>query len=366
MVDVREIYERVRESSTISDITRRFMSLKSAQAVTVRVLPWLLVDPDAYHYMRHFPYPWDGREFSRLPPFFWERWWGPEDHAAMPKRRSLTMVDIDKRFGNYPPFPGYGSGHKYPFQVILHVDQTRFSDDELETIGSMTEDERVLVTAEWRPPMRLQFAAGDQVLSGKSTGTIGGFISEGNNTFGLTCSHVVTGNTVTDLGGQQIGKVARQASPHKMAIGSVCTPYPPNGAIGAFVNNNDFALVNVSVAVQPSGYAASPAPSLQQTDLIDVNCQKGSLRFTVRSLCIAMNISHGGNSYCFAPLVELYSLSGTTQRGDSGSWGIKGGTDWATMIAGADSISSFAFDARDVAQWIDGCGSVTPGAWSVY
>jgi hypothetical protein len=368
MVDIREIYARASESTTIRQIAQKFMSLKSAQAVTVRILPWLLFDPDAYHYLRHFPFPWDGREWSRLPPFFFDRWLSPEDHvAAFPAgRQRITMADIDRRFHDFPPFPGYGPIYKYPFQVTLHADLSKLSESESEVIGQMTRDENVLVTAERRPPARLQLSAGDQVLSGGTRGTLGGFIRDGADIYAVTCGHVAKSTSITDLTGNSVGNTTVITAPQAMLPGTVCTPFPAPPAIGAHVNSGDFALISTTAPVSPSGLNSSVSLTLNQSDLIDVLCGGSSRRFAVRSLCIAMAIADSGTDYCFAPLVELYSGSGTTRSGDSGAWGVKNGTDWATTIVGADSISSFAFDARDVASWIDASGVVTGGGWTVH
>lgn len=354
MVDVREIYSATLENEAIAVLTRKFMRLRSAQAVSVRVLPWLLLGDRADDFLTRLGIGRYGEGWERLPAFVWEKWWSSEDHAVVPPydhEESLqTLKDIEGRFTG----PG-----RYPFQVILHVNQERAVREEYDIIRELASDEDLVVTVEWRPPMRLQIAAGDRVRSGTARGTIGGFVVDGPYTFGVTCAHVVTSSQIDDLNGKGVGVAIQRTTPSP-AGGAVCTLSPAPGDVVAPVNNSDFALVRMQVQVGRSGYGARPATALRQCDPIDV----GGRRFTLRSLCIAMDVLQSGTSFCFAPLIELYSSSGTTQPGDSGSWGTKSG-DWATMVVGADAISSFAIDARNVAQWIDGCGSVTAGNWFV-
>jgi hypothetical protein len=90
-------------------------------------------------------------------------------------------------------------------------------------------------------------------------------------------------------------------------------------------------------------------------------------QFSVRSLTTAMRLSHGGAYYCYAPLIEFYSAMGTTWPGDSGAWSLANQfSEWAAVVVGADTLSTFAIDARDVSDWLDNCGIVSKGNWSIY
>lgn len=367
MVEIRDIQKRVSESATIREVIDDFMRLACAQAVCVRVMPWLLCAPNQEVYWRYLSYPWISHE-SQLPPFFWDKWLAPNDIiASFPGQHStMSMSDIDARFRSFPSFFKEDKEFEYPFQVILQVNMERLDTKQIEQIQQIIRNDRVFVTAERRPPLKLQLSSGRQFNSGKQVGTMGGFIRTDEKIFCVTCSHVVENATVTDTAGHNIGAVVAQSSLTAMKHGTDCTPLPPRHTKAASMNSNDVALIEMSASVNCSGYAKAPIKELHQSDVINVALHYQPLRSAVRSLCVAMRISHRGADYCFAPLIELYSPDGTTRPGDSGAWGLNAKREWASMIVGADTISSFAIDARCVADWIDDCGIVSKGQWTVF
>lgn len=354
MVDVLEIYEAAIDSEAVRDVAGRFMRLRSAQAVTVRILPWLLLDSDRLP--RLFG-KWGGPELADLPAFYWET--GPvadEFATAPPFGEPASMAEIFDRLNRW-------GGFEEPFQVTLHINRERFREDERSLVNEITSIRRVLVTAEWRPPARLQLAAGDVVCSGKGHGTLGGFIIVGPQVYGVTCAHVVDEAEITDRDGRHVGTAQEWTTRDEMGPGTVCNPMPLPGEVQAPINATDFALVQMHGRIARTGLSARPVRHLGQFDLVDVGST--ARRFSVRSLCYAMNIQQSGVSFCFAPLLELFSGAGTTRPGDSGSWVVKDGA-WAGMVVGADQVTSFAIDARRIAPWIDASRVVQQGAWSVW
>lgn len=368
MVDIRDIGASAAESGTIRETVARFMKLKSARAATVRVMPWLLYDLNRHRFLRHFPFPWFDGDLESLPPLFWENYFNPDGvFGHIDEGNGATMGDVFDRHRNGMAPPFLGHEFKSPFQLILHVEKGSAMENEAEELTSLTRRADVFTTIEKRGRMRLQLTSGDGIACGSNTGTLGGFIDNGSGViYGVTCAHVAMTHRVFDHAGTQIGTLTTATKQSSMQPATVCTPFPPTGAIGATINSGDFALIHMSNPVQQMN--ASLAQSLHQGEVIDVNGSKTRHRFNVRSLCIAMRLTVGSQDFCYAPLVELYSRSGTTWSGDSGAWGMKNQqSEWAAMVAGADSISTFAFDARDVGQWIGNCGFIPSGSqWSVH
>ncbi|QPC91318.1 hypothetical protein [Mesorhizobium sp. INR15] len=370
MIDIREIGARARELEALDDLLSKFMALPSAQAVTVRVMPWLLLDYDGY------------RAFARYSDFlshaigypllFEDMWIGPEfaNPFMMPGRNQpdLDWDAMQDRFqddrisehliGREKP--------RDPFHIELHVRQDAYDLSQAEIVRRLANDSPLFVTVQRRGAMKLQFASGDLILSGGKSGTIGGFIADHRGTvYGLTCSHVASGGVVTDVTGRKCGDVKASTTQVSMASGSVCHPNPRRGSPTCAINSLDLALVEMSVAATATGLKLGG--SVAQGDIVDVGASRSSYRFGVRSLCIAMQLGLNSVDYCYSPLIELYSPAGTTWPSDSGAWGLTNQfSEWATVMVGADSVSSFAIDARDAADWIDTCGIVSAGAWSVY
>ena len=210
----------------------------------------------------------------------------------------------------------------------------------------------VFTLVDTRGPCRMQLAPGDQVWSGGMRGIVGGFVSDGTHEYGVTCGHVAVGPDLSDKSKSIVANVTASEKPAPMPVGGICDPKQRVGNPSVVINNIDSAVALLTTAVQPSGIKL--AGSVRQADRISVQAQGGRLDFTVRSLAIAMSLKSGSDLNCFSPLVEMFPDTVTTNLGDSGAWGLKNaGTEWATMVVGADSVSSFGTDARDVHRWIE-------------
>ena len=320
---------------------------------------------------RRFMYRQDARYQSRAlfftseifttDPFYWDRLVLDRelssDHNLDVPDLSLSAVRQRLKV--------YNTELKQPLHIILHVNAAQRSEKDDEQIRRLIGTEQLVVSAEWRPTLTLQNAPGERLSCGGRSGTFGGFITDGTQYVGVSCAHVAgpVGAIVTDKYGHALGSVSAQATLTIMARGSVCTPFPPPRSTGASLNKSDCSLVSMLSPVSRTGLAPSITSSLNQYDRITI-LTPVNRSYAVRSLCIASTLTLGSNRYCYSPLVELYAPSGTTGRGDSGSWGVNVSSQWSTMTVGADTVSTFAMDARDVEGWINASGTFS-SAWHV-
>lgn len=367
MVDVNELYNIAVENREIGQLVSKFMRLQSAQAVCIRAHPLLACrllggqHSPYYYFGRGYKY---GRDFHRAHPFWIDSLWLAAHPAVAGRPDDLMPIH---ELGKLQRYLGPGSMGP-PIQVVLQVNTEKRNELDDVAVSELTSTDRLFVTAEWRPQMRLQFFAGDNIVCGAKRGTMGGFVTDGTDVFGVTCAHVAgaIGTSANDLHGSIVGLVKDSSTRTAMSAGSVCTLHPAGGESGAATNVHDCALVEMASSVAPTGMKSHVVHSLRQGDSITVGAGASSKRFVVRSLCYVMAISDAGIDYCFTRLVELYSQAGTTTAGESGSWGLTGANEWATMTVGADSISTFGIDARNTGTWVGASQALGTGCWSVY
>lgn len=363
MVDVKEIAARARDLEPANELIGRFMELPCAQAVTARVMPWLLLNDEDYLALRYY-YRFVERVAGHLRIL--DDWWiGGSFNMADRKLADLDWDAVLDRFRDGDI--GQDIARKSlrgPLQFELHVRQDAYDEGQAKIVRGLANETPLFVTVARRGAMQFQLAGGDRILSGSKSGTIGGFIADAQGTvFGLTCSHVGSTGTVTDVSGTPVGKIIVSTAQTPMVTGSVCHPNPRPGSIACAVNSLDLALIEMSVAVAGTGLTVTG--SVAQGDTVDVDANGARYRFGVRSVAIAMQLGLGGISFCYSPMIELHSPAGTTWPSDSGAWGLtRQFSEWGAVVVGADSVSSFAMDARDASAWIDTC--IGANTWSVH
>lgn len=360
-MELREISERFAGIEGANEVVSKFLKLRSAQAATVRIFPiiafrdthfWEPFWPyDNFHFFRDsFQYLRNERDNSyflrrldeierrnqRLDPNEIESWDDVESNWS----KLIDTLDLQ--------IP------KQPIILELHLERGRLRDAEgdLEKAMAIASEAPLLTLVDVRGECRMQFTSGDQVWSGGRRGVIGGFVTDGTNQFGVTCGHVAVGSKLTDHSGVVVATTTATEQPVPMPSGGVCDPTPRAGTPSVTINAIDAAIVSMSTSVKPM--SLSLIGSLRQAERLSVQARSGRLDFTVRSVAIAMSVKSGSSASCFSPLVEMYPDTGTTNAGDSGAWGLKNaGSEWATMVIGADSVSTFGTDARDIHQWIE-------------
>ena len=189
-------------------------------------------------------------------------------------------------------------------------------------------------------------------VSSSNTGTLGGYLRDtiSDSQFAVTCGHVATHGDLAS-GGAVIGTVMHGIAPKRLTSGSRC-----HAGCGD-MTELDVAFVDVG---RPGhNWATNIADTLYNGDIVVMGGGKsGTQTYEVGALAVFHEI--GGA--CWKDLIQLHaptsgvlpaSIRVATTRlpsnGDSGSWIVRDGTDWAGMVVASDkTLFGYALAAETI------------------
>jgi hypothetical protein len=203
---------------------------------------------------------------------------------------------------------------------------------------------------------RLAVSPGGECVTGASSGTIGGFLTDQNTgvVYATTCGHVVSAGASVLHSGSHLGVCTHSRAPRQLAPGQSCTPGCPAA------NSLDLALIDIGtlpVANLVTGVATSIAS--HQSIVLRGGVSKVN-SFQVGGL--VLTYCPGNSNVCFENMFEVRPPSGggifnaqvraaiatLPTQGDSGGWLETTGGDWCGVLVAADHLMGYALEADDV------------------
>jgi hypothetical protein len=347
MVDLVELERIAAEDHDVRWLVSNVSGEKIVQGTTIRPHPWWVRAMqweelcDRYGMQPDLPPPWElfpdpsireldetKRRLNELPKS-WDAW------------LSIFTSKVRKRIERRPIF------------VTVHVEPKPAIED-LQRVRDIVADSLIPAGIEWRPQAELQVGSGDHVHVRGAFGTAGGFLEDAaaGKHYTVSCAHVLgaAGNIVRDRAGTIIGHCLDVTALAANSGNLPCDPVNPQ--LSLTLNKLDAGIVELNSAPAPTGL--NPPSALRHGQKLDLVLNSGVATFQIRSLAMSMQLRQGATRYCYASLIELYSSSAATRRGDSGALGLAAGTtggEWAVLAIGGDSISTFAVRASDVLSW---------------
>jgi hypothetical protein len=267
-------------------------------------------------------------------------------------------LDLEKRFNAVDHFTMAIFGRGTTMQpYMLRI----YSKPILEPNPSLLELRAALVTAardakiptvvEIHTPARLIGAPGDRILSSTGNiGTLGGFLKDpaAGTVYGMTCGHVISSGTALTPAGL-LGSCVKAVTPVALPAGvSCCTGCNHMTEI-------DLALIQVQGAT-PVNKATSIAQTVSNKQLVVMDgATTGSVRYEIGGAVVEQEIDgscwtrlyqvHAPVSASILPVSVNVAITTLPANGDSGSWLLRGGSEWAGMVVAADALHGYALAA---------------------
>jgi len=202
-------------------------------------------------------------------------------------------------------------------------------------------------------------------------GTLGGFLVFDDNSYAVTCGHVIGESSQAvqpsdpDGGSEVIGTCVHSTA------GSLTDPRQACHKTGP-ANEVDAALVRIDVPVAVPRSVRNVGPILRtvaakdvvEGEIVRLSARSGTRSLEVGALALRRSIGIRGTTYCFQNLLELRrpgpnwgqkgSIKPPSKDGDSGAWVLRPETDgcgWIGMLTAGDGPSSYAQFAETVEKW---------------
>jgi len=259
-------------------------------------------------------------------------------------------------------------GKKTPLLVRIHIDSgraesTSTAQEERIKLGRIIEryEDHASIEINDRKPTIGAYMSGGEAILGSKLGTVGGYLTNGQDYFGVSCAHVAAkGDDVFDGTKKLLGACVASSKLTPLPINQLCNTH--------CVTNTEMdacLFKTTSIPVQSGLTTSSNYGSGQMVEMIGAQSGRPN-PYYIGSLGLYHLVDIDGADYCFKNLYSIRPnsflnrnniLSGLSHRvrlGDSGGWITDvNQQEWLGMVIAKDGTEGFALDATAVFDWCE-------------